>query len=68
MREHVDGYLTRRIQSLYPDALILKLVAEEDEQWVLRRQGYEDIGLGPCFKAAKSSVLGILNVGRLNGN
>lgn len=63
--EHVDGYLSRKAQGLWPDALVIRIDRPEDrEQWVLRRKGQEDVGLGESFHDARGALLALLRAER----
>lgn len=55
--KRVDAYLTRKVQSVYPDAVVYKL---DDRDFAIEKlngsKNLEIIGLGSTFQEAKASV------------
>jgi len=65
MKERIDGYLSRKVQNFDPTALVIcQYLEAEKEEWVLRRTGHEELGLGDGFGAAKSAVIAFLRAER----
>jgi hypothetical protein len=57
MKERLDGFLSRKSQNISQTALVYCLEHEDGTQeWVLRRPGLPDLGLGDNFGLAQMSV------------
>ncbi len=52
----LDGYLSRKAQAIYPDALVYCDSSGPVEVWTLERPGVEALGLGSCFNGAKQAI------------
>jgi hypothetical protein len=58
VKERIDGNLSRRAQNIDQSALVIvRLNDDGTEEWLLRRNGHEDLGLGENFGWAKQAVL-----------
>lgn len=57
MKERLDGFLSRKAQNVQQTALVYCIHHEDGtEEWVLRRPGEPDLGLGDNFGLAQLSV------------
>ena len=58
MKERIDGHLSRKAQNIDVSALVIVRMNDDGtEEWLLRRSGHEDLGLGENFGWAKQAVL-----------
>lgn len=57
----VDGYLSRRAQSIWPGALVFE---GPDGEWILERPGQEELGLGDSFNDAQQAIGALLRARR----
>lgn len=62
-KEHLDGYLTRKIRKKHPGAEVWKYMKGREEQWVLKVPGQEPIGIGKFYKGALQTVEALLEGG-----
>ena len=60
-KTRLDGYLSRLAQQIDKTALVLVVADEGEEEWVLRRNGQEDLGLGDNFGLANQGVRAWIN-------
>jgi len=51
--DKIDGYLSRRVQNVWPEALVF---ISEAGDYVVRRPDAEDLGLGDSFSRAQQAV------------
>jgi hypothetical protein len=51
--DRIDGYLSRRVQNIWPEALVL---ISETGEYIVRRPDAEDLGLGDSFSRAQQAV------------
>jgi len=58
-RRSVEGFLSRRIQSILPRALVMR---EADGSFVLEGGDMESVGLGNTFNDAKQAVEALISV------
>lgn len=61
----IDGYLSRRAQQLYPDALVTH--DEGPSDYRLEREGAEPVGLGDDFPSAQRALTALANATRARG-
>lgn len=61
MSRRIDGFLSGKIQNVYPDALIFCVKTGEEEAWTMERQGQEPLGLGINFKQARMAISALVN-------
>lgn len=54
--KRIDGYLARKAQNIYPDALVYCDEGGTEEVWTLERPGQPAIGLGHSFHDATQAV------------
>lgn len=58
MKERIDGYLSRKVQNYDLSALVICRYDDDGvEEWILRREGHADMGLGDGFGAAQSASI-----------
>jgi hypothetical protein len=56
-KSRVDGYLSRRVQQLWPRGLVYcRTLHDGVEEWALVRPGEPDLGLGNSFGRAQDAV------------
>lgn len=61
MSRRIDGFLSGKIQYVYPDALIFCEKTGEEETWTMERQGQELLGIGTNFKQARMAISAMVN-------
>jgi len=55
--EKIDGYLSSVAQKINKTALVINRKLEDGgEEWILRCEGVEDVGLGANFKHASTAI------------
>ena len=58
MRERIDGYLSKKAQNYDAAALVLcRYLDDGTEDWILRREGEPELGLGDAFWKARDGVV-----------
>lgn len=62
--DRIDGYLSNKAQSVWPDSLVLCV---DDRHWIIRRPGVPDVGLGDNFQAASQAAGAMLRAQRAKG-
>lgn len=62
--KRVDGHLSKEAQKKWPSALVFVIPKEGGEDWILRRDGQEDIGLGGNFGHAKQTISAMISAER----
>ena len=53
---YVDGYLSRRVQEVWPDAIVYRDEDGDQKRYVLERERAEPLGLGTNFREAKMAI------------
>ncbi len=57
MKERIDGYLSNKTQHQDASSLVYCITLENgDQEWVLRRSGHGDLGLGRDFAGARQAI------------
>jgi hypothetical protein len=64
VQDTIDGFLSRKAQAVFPDALVVKRMDGSTESWLLQRKAQPDLGLGDSFHNARQALYALLKAER----
>ncbi len=58
--DKIDGYLSRRVQTVWPQGLVITRDVADRVEYIVQRPGESDIGLGDTFSRAQQACDALL--------
>ena len=64
---HIEAYLTGKLRSVWPDALVVRVDTDGSQQFILRRPNHSDVVLASDFEAARLALYAVIRHTKAGG-